>query len=602
MTIFDTGTFTVDADGQIEVDYLFDGGWFRGELAVFSLEGMEDYEPGSEAFIREAARRALTDSEEGWVIVRDDSEGAKFSTDLAWERDFNTGQYQGVKRFDLTPGDEVALMLVQHTTVQETWKNPQETDEFSKNVIFSLPEANLSAPSIDGYEVVDINGNGTIAFEDVPIFQADKDYNDLIVDLQGLESNLPTLTDNINPTRDWRKNLILWNGKLEELSDEELVMHLEFAEIANNLSPDSSPTGGNNPGKLSNGAELSDGIVNLNGDNDIIEVADSHELNLSTHAQRSISVWFKVDDKNLTNGKQIVYEEGGITRGDAGLNIYLENGQLYFGGWNRDRGNWAGTYLSTDAVYADTWHHAVLVLDAESGVDNLQPEAFTAYLDGVEIGAGAGTELTYRADNIGLGGLSETTRFHNGVAQIGEDHSLAGSLENVRLYNRALSESEISLLFNPNHEPVAADDLATTVANSEVILFASDLLANDTDLDGNSLTITAVDNPSNGEVTIDPEGNIIFAPESNFSGDASFEYTISDLDGRDISAIANSFRLQDVNNDGFPDLEITFLKSALRGVVESNSPTLNDSQLYLFGSSSDLDGSFFLGLEETTSS
>ena len=126
MTTFNTGTFTVDEDGQIKVDYLFDGGWFRGELAVFSLDGMEVYEPGSESFIREAARRALTDSEEGRVILQDDLEGAKFSTDLPWERDFNTGQYQGAKTIELTPGDEVALMLVQHATVQETWENPQK--------------------------------------------------------------------------------------------------------------------------------------------------------------------------------------------------------------------------------------------------------------------------------------------------------------------------------------------------------------------------------------------------------------------------------------------------------------------------------------------
>ena len=47
MTTFNTGSFIVDSNGEIAVDYLFDGGWFRGELGVFSLEGMENYEPGS---------------------------------------------------------------------------------------------------------------------------------------------------------------------------------------------------------------------------------------------------------------------------------------------------------------------------------------------------------------------------------------------------------------------------------------------------------------------------------------------------------------------------------------------------------------------------
>ncbi|MCC0178517.1 cadherin-like domain-containing protein [Waterburya agarophytonicola K14] len=528
MTMFNTGTFSVDEDGQIEVDYLFDGGWFRGELAVFSLKGMEDYEPGSESFIQEAARRVLTNSKEGKVILQDDLEGAKFSTDLPWERDFNTGQYQGVKTFNLTPGDEVALMLVQHTTVQETWENPGKTGEFGKQVIFSLPEANLSASSMDGYEVIDVNGNGTIAFEDVPIFQADKDYNDLIIDLQGLEGNLPTLSDNINQTRDWRKTLILYDRKLQKLSDDELVMHLEFDLVRENTLPDSSPLGGNNPGKLSNGAEFSNGRVDLGDRNDIIKVADSQDINLGTHSQRTVSLWFKVDNKNIGNGKQIIYEEGGFNGGDAGLNIYIENSRLYFGGWNRDRGNWAGTYLSSDAIYADTWHHAVLVLDAEAGVGTTQPEVLTAYLDGVKIGVGSGIELTSHTDNVGLGGLNETTRFHNGVGQTNEEHSSIGSLADARIYNRALTESEISLLYNPNHAPVAKDDLSTTIENSEVIIFAIDLLANDTDLDGNTLNLVSVDNAIDGNVSLDLDGNIIFAPEPNFSGEASFEYTISD--------------------------------------------------------------------------
>ena len=217
MTTYNTGTFTVDEDGQIEVDYLFDGGWFRGELGVFSLQGMEDYEPGSIAFIKEATRRALSDSEAGHILIQDEIEGAKFSADFPWEKDFNTGEYQGVKTFELTPGDRFALLMVQHNTISNLGKNPQEANGFGKEVIFSLPEAN-SPVKADGYEVVDVNGRGTIAFEDVPINQADKDYNDLIIDIQGLEGNLASISDNINSTRDWRESLILYAGELQELS------------------------------------------------------------------------------------------------------------------------------------------------------------------------------------------------------------------------------------------------------------------------------------------------------------------------------------------------------------------------------------------------
>ena len=527
-----TGIFTVDSNGEIEVDYLFDGGWFQGELAVFSLEGMKDLEPGSTAFIKEAARRALTDSERGRIIVRDELEGAKFSADLPGERDFNTGQYQGVKAFNLTPGDEVALMLVQNTTVRDTFRKPNQTSEFGKLPIFSIPEANFpDYDSSDGYEVVDVDGNGAIAFEDVPIPQADRDYNDVIVDLQGLESNLPALSDNINSARDWRRNSILFDDGLNPLSDNDLVMHLEFEDAKGKQAADTSPQGRNNSGKLGKGAKFRDGIVDLDGKNDLIEVKDSRDLNTGTHAQRTISVWFKADDKNISDRKQIIYEEGGVNKDDAGLNIYLENGRVYFGGWNQEDGNWSGTYLSSDDITSNTWHHVALVLDAQEGVNSIQDNAFAAYLDGVKIGSGAGIELGSHRDDIGIGGLNETTKFHDGEASRNSRHSLGGSLDDVRVYNRALSPAEIAYLFNTNNEPIAADDEFLTVANTEVILLGSSLLENDTDIDGNSLSITSIDNAVDGTAILDEQGNVVFIPNPIFNGDASFEYTVSDGNG-----------------------------------------------------------------------
>ena len=533
-----TGTFTVDEDGQIEVDYLFDGGWFRGELAVFSLEGMEAYEPGSTAFIREAARRALTDSKQGRILVRDRTEGAKFSADLAWERDFNTGDYQGIKVFNLTPGDEVALMLVQHTTVENTWQNPNRTSQFGKIPLFSIPEANpTNYGADDGSEVVDVDGNGAIAFEDVPIKQADKDYNDFVVDIQGLDGNLPSISNSISSVRDWRKTLILGNEELMFLSDDDLVMHLQFNDTSKNLAVDSAPQSLNNPGKLEQGAKFRQGIVDFDGKNDLITVGDSPDLNLNTHPQRTVSLWFKTDNKNLRNQKQILYEEGGVREDDGGLNIYIENGRLYFGGWHSE--SWTGTYLSSNKLSSNTWHHAVLVLDAEEGIETTQAKAFTAYLDGLKIGTGAGTPLESRRDDIGIGGLNETTKFHDGIGYLNREHSLAGSIEDVRVYNRALDDGEITFLASLNQQPIAIDDEVVTVESAELTLPESSLLANDTDVNGDAVNLIAVDNAVNGSVAMATEGQLTFTPAPGFSGDANFEYTLGDNRGETNTATVN---------------------------------------------------------------
>ena len=292
------------------------------------------------------------------------------------------------------------------------------------------------------------------------------------------------------------------------------------------------PQGSNNPGKLGKGAKFRDGIVDLDGKNDLIEVKDSRDLNTDTYAKRTISVWFKADNKNISDHKQIIYEEGGVDKKeDAGLNIYVENGRVYFGGWNQTKADWSGTYLSSDDITSNTWHHVALVLDAREGVNSTQNNAFAAYLDGVKIGAGEGMELESHRDDIGIGGLNETTKFHDGEAENKSEHSLGGSLDDVRVYNQALSPDEIAYLFNANNEPIAADDEFLTVANTEVILLGSSLLENDTDLDGNNLTITAVNNAVDGTAILDEQGNVVFIPDPGFSGDASFEYTVSDGNG-----------------------------------------------------------------------
>ena len=86
-----------------------------------------------------------------------------------------------------------------------------------------------------------------------------------------------------------------------------------------------------------------------------------------------------------------------------------------------------------------------------------------------------------------------------------------------------------------NQPPVANTDSTTTAQNTAVTLEASTLLANDTDANGDSLSLTGVSNAVNGSVTVS-NGNVIFTPSTNFTGNASFDYSISDGKGGTSSA------------------------------------------------------------------
>ena len=67
-----------------------------------------------------------------------------------------------------------------------------------------------------------------------------------------------------------------------------------------------------------------------------------------------------------------------------------------------------------------------------------------------------------------------------------------------------------------NDAPVAVDDSATTDENMAVTV---DVLANDSDVDGDGLTVDGVIQPSNGTVTVTNNGtDVTYTPDADFHG------------------------------------------------------------------------------------
>lgn len=82
---------------------------------------------------------------------------------------------------------------------------------------------------------------------------------------------------------------------------------------------------------------------------------------------------------------------------------------------------------------------------------------------------------------------------------------------------------------DPNTPPVAVDDIATTTINEGVAISAT---ANDTDADGDTLTVTSIGTVTNGFAEVDPgSGAVNFIPDTDFVGEATIEYTVSDGNG-----------------------------------------------------------------------
>ncbi len=103
----------------------------------------------------------------------------------------------------------------------------------------------------------------------------------------------------------------------------------------------------------------------------------------------------------------------------------------------------------------------------------------------------------------------------------------------------------VDVVFNPssggtNQPPVANADSLTITQNGPSTIMASTLLANDTDANGNPLTVTGVSGATNGTVSFNAATNTItFTPTTGYTGPASFNYSISDGHGGTASAAVN---------------------------------------------------------------
>jgi hypothetical protein len=84
-----------------------------------------------------------------------------------------------------------------------------------------------------------------------------------------------------------------------------------------------------------------------------------------------------------------------------------------------------------------------------------------------------------------------------------------------------------------NHPPIARDDTVTTTQDAPVNINVS---ANDSDPDGDPLTIASVTQATNGKVGINPNNTVTYIPSSGFTGSDTFTYTISDGRGGTASA------------------------------------------------------------------
>jgi len=220
----------------------------------------------------------------------------------------------------------------------------------------------------------------------------------------------------------------------------DMFAHWTFDAANGNSVPDVAPNGNPNNVNLNGNVLATDGQIGgaamLDGSSRLT-MGNSSEINLGIHQQRTISLHFNADD---VSGRQVLYEEGAQVRG---LNIFIDNGNLFVGGWNTPNGesNWDGDWIDLGPVNAGDWNHVALVLDGGPIVAN---GALTAYLNGSPVGSAQGSQLWSHSGDVSIGGSGGNSVYPDGNSSAG--YNFGGLIDDVRIYNTAVTAQDIAEL------------------------------------------------------------------------------------------------------------------------------------------------------------
>ncbi len=137
--------------------------------------------------------------------------------------------------------------------------------------------------------------------------------------------------------------------------------------------------------------------------------------------------------------------------------------------------------------------------------------------------------------------------------------------------------------------PEAVDDFADTDEDSVSTI---DVLANDSDPDGDDVTLQGVDAPSHGSAAINAAGTITYTPATNYNGPDAFTYTVKDPGGAtDVASVSVQVRPTNDAPVAGNDAQIVAMDQASSFEVLGNDSDIDGDELIITSLSDPAQGS-----------
>lgn len=268
--------------------------------------------------------------------------------------------------------------------------------------------------------------------------------------------------------------------------------------------------------------------------NDEVNVTDTSGLDFTIAGNMTVETWVKTpQDQDCTDNIVFIGRYQGSTAPNSsawwlgcGTDGLTTEGLAAFN--LRDNTGVKDTLLGTSQINDGNWHHVVATHEGSTKETKI-------YSDGV---LEATTTVNY------TGELTFTHEINIGYFDVAPFYYFIGTLDEMALYDRVLTAEEVARHYFTgigqsycNDPPIANPDTLDATEDTILNIAITDLTGNDVDPEGDTFSITAIDNSTSAGGTITGTGPYTYTPPENFNGADTFHYTIADATGPDTATV-----------------------------------------------------------------
>jgi hypothetical protein len=166
-----------------------------------------------------------------------------------------------------------------------------------------------------------------------------------------------------------------------------------------------------------------------------------NDTSLTNHSDLTISAWFKVDNRISGWHQNVMISNLGWSLSSGGFQLHISNPpNAYIEGVYRNSTFWDQVLTTNGMVSIDTstWYHVVYSIEYYPSIDSTLANI---YLNNVLI------NQQYLPQSIVYTNISSTINVGVNVDSIGYERAFKGKIDDIGIWNRAITPSEVSSLF-----------------------------------------------------------------------------------------------------------------------------------------------------------